>query len=173
MQYISEHSSEDGRKLESFFWLHRGSNALVRLLFRSDCIPGLREHLWLLAKMLQKKEVCNKAGAYASHRQRSDVLQEWFYAVRDFQVWVESQSTDIAAKLQRLFSEPKWIFLIIDHTAVPLRLLPIRSPTPTWIQDTTLCQHCRRPWTRTNDDASPALIRDRVNTSIALYSVYK
>jgi hypothetical protein len=144
MQYISEHSSEDGRRLESFFWLHRGSNALVRLLFRADCISGLREHLWLLAgKMLQKKEVCNKAGAYASHRQRSDVLQEWFYAVRDFQAWVESQSTDIAAKLQGLFSEPEWIFLIIDHTAVPLTLLPIRSPTPTWIQDTTLCQHCQ------------------------------
>ena len=50
-------------ELESYFWMHRGFNAYVRVLFRLDIIPKLREHLCLLAgKLLQKKEVCNKAG---------------------------------------------------------------------------------------------------------------
>lgn len=144
MQYISEHATKDERRLGSFFWLHRGSNALVRLLFRTDCVPGLREHLCMLAgKMLQKKEVCNKAGAYASHRQRSDVLQEWYYAVRDFRTWVESQTADLTAALQRIFDQEEWVFLVIDHTAVPLTLLPLRSPAIPVTQHTQLCQHCQ------------------------------
>ena len=144
LQYISENASTDERKLGSFFWIHRGSTALVRLLFRSDCVPGLREHLCMLAgKLLQKKEVCNKAGAYASHRQRSDVLQEWYYAVRDFRAWVDTQSEKITTQLNSVFRNPEWIFLVIDHTAVPLVLFPLRSPTIPLTQETTLCQNCQ------------------------------
>jgi hypothetical protein len=144
MQYISEHASKDERKLGSFFWLHRGSNALVRLLYRTDCVSGLREHLCMLAgKMLQKKEVCNKAGAYASHRQRSDVLQEWYYAVRDFRTWVDRQNAALTEALQRIFEQEEWIFLVIDHTAVPLTLLPLRSPVIPFAQQSTMCQHCQ------------------------------
>lgn len=144
LQYISEHATKDERKLGSFFWLHRGSNALVRLLFRTDCVSGLREHLCMLAgKMLQKKEVCNKAGAYASHRQRSDVLQEWYYAVRDFRTWIDSQSRDISAALQRVFEREEWVFLVIDHTAVPLTLMPMRSPAIPVTGQASLCQNCQ------------------------------
>lgn len=145
LQYISESTSLDERKLESFFWIHRGSNALVRLLFRSDSVPGLREHLCMLAgKMLQKKEVCNKAGTYSSHRQRSDVLQEWFYAVRDFKIWLEQQTVNIMSTLTEIFNKPEWIFLIIDHTAVPLTLLPLRTPVPTLTRAPVVCSQCQQ-----------------------------
>ena len=145
LQYISESTSHTERNLESFFWIHRGSNALVRLLFRSDSIPGLREHLCMLAgKMLQKKEVCNKAGTYSSHRQRSDVLQEWFYAVRDFTNWLETQQTNILSALNEIFSKPEWIFLIIDHTAVPLTLLPLRTPVPSLSRAPVVCSQCQQ-----------------------------
>jgi len=44
--------------------MQRGFAAIVRLLFSADMVPFMREHLCLLAgKVLQKKEVCNKADA--------------------------------------------------------------------------------------------------------------
>ena len=68
LQLISaENSTTLQQNLESFFWLHRGRQAIVRLLYRLQNIPNLREQICILAgKLLQKKEVCNKAGAYSS-----------------------------------------------------------------------------------------------------------
>ena len=64
LKYVTDvESPSENSELESFFWMHRGFTAYVRLLFRLDVIPNLREQLCLLAgKLLQKKEVCNKAG---------------------------------------------------------------------------------------------------------------
>lgn len=145
MQYISEQTNLEERLQETFFWLHRGSHALVRLLYRQELVPGLRDHLCNLAgKMLQKKEVCNKSGAYASHRQRSDVLQEWFYAVRDFQTWIDQTQIDLKKILLELLSDPEWIFFVIDHTAVPVTLMPVKAPVMPFAQQTVICEHCQQ-----------------------------
>jgi hypothetical protein len=56
LRQLSASVTPEERSLESFFWMHRGHNALVRLLFRTTSVPDLREHLCLLAgKLLQKK----------------------------------------------------------------------------------------------------------------------
>jgi hypothetical protein len=122
---VASHAESDEKSLEGFFWVHRGHNALVRLLFRAETVSGLRERLCILAgKLLQKKEVCNKAGMYCSHRQRSDVIQEWCYAQRDFKLWCHDQIATIMKTLLQLFVNDEWLFLVIDHTAVPL--LPVQ-----------------------------------------------
>ena len=146
LRRVSASVSQEERSLESFFWMHRGHNALVRLLFRATCVPHLREHLCLLAgKLLQKKEVCNKAGTYASHRQRSDVIQEWFYAKRDFNMWCETHAVTVRDSLLRALKEKTWIFLVIDHTAVPLSLSVIKSPEVR-IETQITCPHCQTPF---------------------------
>ena len=126
LEHISAGASAQEKDLESFFWMHRGHNGLVRLLFRAD-IPNLREHLCMLAgKLLQKKEVCNRAGTYASHRQRSDVLQEWCNCKRDFQLWFDENAHAVLRGLLQALDKEDWIFLLIDHTAVPLSLASIK-----------------------------------------------
>jgi hypothetical protein len=148
LRRMSASASPEERSLESFFWMHRGHNALVRLLFRTTCVPHLREHLCLLAgKLLQKKEVCNKAGTYASHRQRSDVIQEWFYAKRDFNIWCESNAVQVRDSLLAALRQKTWIFLVIDHTAVPLSLSEIKSPDVRIETQMfqSACPHCQAP----------------------------
>ena len=121
----------------SFFWMHTGRHALVRLLFRSDVVPDLRERLCLLAgKLLQKKEVCNKAGSYASRQQRSDVMQEYTNAVLDFREWYTGDfgnggnGRSVAAKLTSNMNGADFIYCVIDHTAVPVTFENMRAPAP-------------------------------------------
>ncbi len=72
------------------------------------------------------------------------MLQEWFYAVRDFKIWLEQQTVNIMSTLTEIFNKPEWIFLIIDHTAVPLTLLPLRTPVPTLTRAPVLCSQCQQ-----------------------------
>jgi hypothetical protein len=145
LRQLSASVTPEERSLESFFWMHRGHNALVRLLFRTTSVPHLREHLCLLAgKLLQKKEVCNKAGTYASHRQRIDVIQEWFYAKRDFNMWSESYAVTVRESLLRDLRKNTWIFLVVDHTTVPLSLSLIKSPDVR-IETQLMCPNCQAP----------------------------
>jgi hypothetical protein len=116
-------------ELESYFWMHRGFNTYVRVLFRLDVIPKLREQLCLLAgKLLQKKEVCNKAGAYSSMRQRSDVMQEFSLQKQVFALFIYSLSQTSIDELCRIFEQDEWIFYAIDHTAMPLTFSHMRAP---------------------------------------------
>jgi hypothetical protein len=145
-------------ELESFFWVHRGFAAFVRFLFRVDVNQNLRENVCTLAaKMLQKKEVCNKAGTYASRTQRQDVQNElsnqlqWFeeFLYRSVSRFSSGSSTPSASTghlcqmLLRELEQDKWIFLIIDHTALPITLSHLRTP-PVRTQDAhvTTCPHC-------------------------------
>jgi hypothetical protein len=130
LKYIQdEQLTEEQVELESFFWMHRGFAAVVRLMFRADVIPNMREHLCVLAgKLLQKKEVCNKAGAYSSQRQRSDVVTELCAQVRSFLNFLDTlKSSDIDKLIQEL-ERDTWIFYVIDHTALPVTLSHIRTP---------------------------------------------
>jgi len=148
LKYVTDQQPESAHaELESFFWLHRGFAAVVRMLFRTDAIPNMREHLCMLAgKLLQRKEVCNKAGAYSSLRQRSDVSDELNTQVRSFLYFLNSlQPTHIAQLLHEL-KKPEWIFYVIDHTALPVTLAHLRTP-PVRVQDAPggrepVCPHC-------------------------------
>ena len=123
-----ENRSPQNQQAESFFWIHTGRHALVRLLFRSETVPDLRERLCLIAgKLLQKKEVCNKAGAYASKQQRSDVNQEYNNVVLEFRDWC-SQRSIVPKLLRELQDEKTWVYLVIDHTAVPVTFGHMYAP---------------------------------------------
>jgi len=138
--------------------VHRGFAAFVRFLFRVDVNQNLRENVCTLAaKMLQKKEVCNKAGTYASKTQRNDVQNElsnqvqWFEeflykSVLSFSSGSSAPSASKGQLCQLLLShleKDEWIFLIIDHTALPITLSHLRTP-PVRTQDAhvTTCPHC-------------------------------
>jgi hypothetical protein len=144
LTYISDQQSTNTHtELESFFWMHRGFSAIVRLLFRADVIPNMREHLCMLAgKLLQKKEVCNKAGAYSSQRQRSDVVQELSGQVRSFINWLDYLPRIQIQELLKLLESEEWIFYVIDHTALPITLSHIRSPPVRVQQPPAACPHC-------------------------------
>lgn len=109
--------------------MHRGFAAVVRMLFRQDVIPNMREQLCVLAgKMLQKKEVCNKAGAYSSMRQRSDVMDELGKRVRSFLFFMRTLPPTALQTLLAELNKPEWIFYVIDHTALPVTLSHMRTP---------------------------------------------
>jgi hypothetical protein len=143
VEYISETPNET-TSLESHFWLHRGTNAIVRLLFRSERVPELRERLCILAgKLLQKKEVCNKPGTYSSQRQRADVVQEYSNNTHHFRQWLTMLSKSAIDCLVQEFDDPKWIFLVIDHTALPVTLSHIKTPPVNAEEPQALmCPHC-------------------------------
>ena len=62
--------------------LLKGEAALVRFLFRNEYT---RHYMSRIAgKILQKREVCNKAGAYSAKQQRHDITQEKDDAVKAF-----------------------------------------------------------------------------------------
>jgi len=129
LKYVTDEPGSAHAELESFFWLHRGYAAFVRMLFRMDVIPNMREQLCMLAgKLLQRKEVCNKAGAYSSLRQRSDVSDELNLQVRSFLNFLDAvQPTQVEDMLAEL-DKPEWIFYVVDHTALPVTLAHMRTP---------------------------------------------
>ena len=129
LKYVTDEPGTAHAELESFFWMHRGYAAFVRMLFRMDAIPNMREQLCMLAgKLLQRTEVCNKAGAYSSLRQRSDVVDELNAQVRTFLNFLDALSpTHVQAMLAEL-NKPEWIFYVVDHTALPVTLAHLRTP---------------------------------------------
>ena len=145
LKYVTDVESPSANsELESFFWMHRGFTAYVRLLFRLDVIPNLREQLCLLAgKLVQKKEVCNKAGAYSSMRQRSDVMQEFSRQKRFFASFIYSIPQESIERMHQLLEVDNWIFYSIDHTALPVTLSHMHAPPVSVPQALTpACPRC-------------------------------
>ena len=71
---------------------------VVRSVFRS---PDLNYHMCRLAsKLLQKKEVCNKSGAYSSKVQRNDVQQQVDDAILTLSTELERTNSPFHAILQ-------------------------------------------------------------------------
>jgi len=129
LKYVTDEPGTPHAELESFFWLHRGYAAFVRMLFRMDAIPNMREQLCMLAgKLLQRKEVCNKAGAYSSLRQRSDVVDELNAQVRTFLNFLAALETTHLHTMLKELDKPEWIFYVVDHTALPVTLAHLRTP---------------------------------------------
>ena len=97
----------------------------------STLISTFSQHICLIAgKLLQKREVCNKAGAYSSQRQRGDVLQEFNKSVLNFQIWLEmSDIHQLFESLYDILDSDTWIFYVIDHTSIPISLTDIHKPS--------------------------------------------
>ena len=145
LRHISqERASSADQADEMFFWLHRGNHALTRLLFRLDTATELRDRLCLLAsKLFQKKETCERQGVYASQRQRSDIVQLYNNTVIAFREFVRRMpggrfAQEALAQLQR----EDWIFLVVDHTAVPVTLADVQAPVPHAEYDEAACPTC-------------------------------
>ena len=51
-------------ELESFFWMQSGFAAIVRLLFRADVVPFMREHDDVFYLFLQKQNLGAKLHIY-------------------------------------------------------------------------------------------------------------
>lgn len=152
LKHISAEScSSQEQQLESFFWIHRGNHALLRLLFRSGghtALAGFTEKMCLVAgKLLQKQQTCERAGMYTSQRQRSDVVQLYNNAVMSFREYIQQiPPRQILNQFLDILAQPNWIFYIIDHTAVPITLTDMRTPIPRLYSDTSEniveCPHC-------------------------------
>lgn len=172
------------QNLESVFWLHRGQHALMRLLFRiglslptstSDAdrpnkrrrtnyesdteeqavVSAFVHHLCLItAKLLQKKEVCNKAGAYSSNRQRSDVMQEYNNVVINFRVWLQNTPMEVLfTKLFNILQDDTWIFYVVDHTSIPVTLAHMHAPVPkNRLRHLMQCPHCKASFAVEDND---------------------
>ena len=143
LKHISAEScSSHEQQQESFFWIHRGNHALLRLLFRTaehTSLAGLTEKMCLVAgKLLQKQQTCERAGMYTSQRQRSDVVQLYNNAVISFREYIQLiPPGQILRQFLDILEQPNWIFYIIDHTAVPVSLTDMRTPIPRLHSDTS------------------------------------
>lgn len=152
LKHISAEScTSHEQQQESFFWIHRGNHALLRLLFRTaghTSLAGLTEKMCLVAgKLLQKQQTCERAGMYTSQRQRSDVVQLYNNAVISFREYIQSiPQRQILTQFLNILKQPDWIFYIIDHTAVPVTLTNMRTPIPRLDSDASdnlvECPHC-------------------------------
>jgi len=90
-----------------------GNDAIVRFLFRN---PYTRHYMCRIAgKILQKREVCNKAGAYSARIQRNDITQEKDEAMTSFYDAVLGNDP-LLAKCKELMSSEDITFWIVEHT---------------------------------------------------------
>lgn len=111
--------------------------AVVRAMFRFPAINTFLNRM--AAKLLQKKEVCSKAGTYSSRVQRNDIVQEYNDAIAAFIHEVDSTPTLLQSMVEA--SDPErpspgahhnFVFLIIDHAAIehPISASAVPLPIP-------------------------------------------
>jgi hypothetical protein len=116
-------------------------------------------HLCIVtAKLLQKKEVCNKAGAYSSNRQRSDVMQEYNNVVINFRVWLQSTPMHLLFdKLREILNNDTWLFYVMDHTSIPVTLAHMHAPVPKHrMRQLMQCPHCQASFAVGDDNDADA-----------------
>jgi len=90
-----------------------GNDAIVRFLFRN---PYTRHYMCRVAcKILQKREVCNKAGAYSARIQRNDITQEKDEAMTSFYDAILN-SDPLLDRCRTLMASPDLTFWIAEHT---------------------------------------------------------
>jgi len=99
-----------GTAQESFY---ESDEAVVRFLFRNE---HTRYCMCRIAgKVLQKKEVCGKAGAYSSKQQRNDITTEKDDAVKDFYHAVVDRDERFKS-CRALLMSSGLSYYIIDHS---------------------------------------------------------
>jgi hypothetical protein len=105
------HAEEDAPRL------FEGDEAVVRFLFRN---VHTRFHMVRIAgRLLQKKEVCNRAGTYSARQQRHDITQEKDDAVRGLYCAIRDEEPRFRL-CQELLRSTEFGGYITDHIrAVP------------------------------------------------------
>jgi hypothetical protein len=94
--------------------LFRGDDAVVRFLFRN---VHTRFHMVRIAgRLLQKKEVCNRAGTYSARQQRHDITQEKDDAVRGLYNAIRDDEPRFAL-CRALMLSRRFAWHITDHIA--------------------------------------------------------
>jgi hypothetical protein len=92
--------------------LFEGDDAVVRFLFRN---VHTRFHMVRIAgRLLQKKEVCNRAGTYSAKQQRHDITQEKDAAVKGLYCAIRDEEPRFQLCLDLLHS-PDFHMFITDH----------------------------------------------------------
>jgi len=92
--------------------LFRGDDAVVRFLFRN---VHTRFHMVRIAgRLLQKKEVCNRAGTYSAKQQRHDITQEKDAAVKGLYCAIRDEEPRFRRCL-RLMRSRQFAHYITDH----------------------------------------------------------
>jgi hypothetical protein len=92
--------------------LFRGDDAVVRFLFRN---VHTRFHMVRIAgRLLQKKEVCNRAGTYSAKQQRHDITQEKDAAVKGLYCAIRDEEPRFRRCL-RLVRSRRFNRYITDH----------------------------------------------------------
>jgi len=94
-----------------------GNDAIVRFLFRN---PYTRHYMCRIAgKILQKREVCNKAGAYSARIQRNDITQEKDEAMTSFYDAILGNDP-LLTKCKELMHSEDITYWIVEHTTMIL-----------------------------------------------------
>ena len=135
-------------------------NAIGAVETTGSYLPQFLQHISIMAgKLLQKKEVCNKAGSYSSNRQRSDVLQEYNNAVLNFRMWVQNIRTILLfQELSALLQSDTWLFYVIDHTSIPVTLSHIQTVQPNLdLPESVVCPHCNASFVQRAGDPPDSL----------------
>lgn len=96
-------------------YLFDHDRALVRCIFRHPSLTSVMSRM--AGKLLQKKEVLNKAGAYAARVQRNDIVQEYNDAMMAF-VEKVNNTPSLFQQLSEDSVLPDFVFYIIDHAAI-------------------------------------------------------
>ena len=147
-------------KLLSQHWFFQGRHAIIRYLFRSNKISSLKDHLCIVTgKLLQKKEVCNKAGAYSSKQQRSDVMQEYCDSIIKFRQWIDEN--EISEKLNTEIENMKieddesmHLIWLMDHASIPISFSFVDTPALAIPEYTQLsCPNCAHTFDILTDNA--------------------
>ncbi len=78
-----------------------------------------------------------------SQHQRSDIVQLYNNTVLEFRDFVRNMPCRLVVKeaLKEL-GDDNWIFLVIDHTAVPVTLSDVQAPVPHAETDEAACPTC-------------------------------
>lgn len=96
-------------------YLFDHDQALVRSIFRHHSLTSVMSRM--AGKLLQKKEVLNKAGAYGTRVQRNDIVQEYNDAMMSFVEKVQS-TPSLFQELSDESTKADFLFYIVDHAAI-------------------------------------------------------
>ena len=110
---LYEHVARAHRQQQNAGRYWESDEAVVRFLFRNEYTRYVMCRI--AGKVLQKKEVCNKAGAYSTKQQRNDITTEKDGAVRDFYHAVMEDDQRFKSCLELLMSSGL-SYYIIDHS---------------------------------------------------------
>lgn len=111
-----QHAVPDAEARKGLLLLHAGTDACARALFRSKVGLDLCR---IAGKVLQKSEVCNRAGAYSSRVQRNDIQREVEFALDHVCRLLLERDPLLDAVAAQLSDDDTLATLAADHRGYP------------------------------------------------------